>query len=319
MRQVFSYETLLIGGNPQKVPAIYAMIHFVEKTWGVHFAKGGTGQLVQGFVRKFENLGGRIRYSSEVAKINVEIRQGKKTATGITLTDGNTLNADVIVSNADYANTYLKLVDSQFRRINRDSLVKLRKQSMSLVVIYFGFTRHESDGRLQHHNIVLGPRYEELLTDIFDRKILADDFSQYLHVPTVTDASLAPPGHHAAYTLVPVPNNLSQLQWNKISEEYTNKVLLSLEKRGFIPDLMNRIVYKSHIDPEYFENTLNAYLGNGFGVEPVMAQSAYFRPHNRSEDIHNLYLVGQGTQPGGGTPSVKHLRWRFRKYFALRV
>ncbi len=304
MRRVFSYETLLIGGNPQKVPAIYAMIHFVEKTWGVHFAMGGTGKLVEGFARKFEDLGGTIRYTSEVDKIEVEKLGGKSTATGVRLASGETLKADVVVSNSDYANTYLELIAPEHRKINRDSLVKFRKQSMSLVVIYFGFTRHQDDPPLQHHNIILGPRYEELLTDIFERKILADDFSQYLHLPTITDPSLAPEGHHAAYTLVPVPNNLSDIDWDEKGDAFVDKVLMSLHSQGHIPNLMQRIVYRKFVTPTYFENTLNAYVGNGFGVEPVLVQSAYFRPHNRSEDVKNLYLVGQGTQPGGGTPSV---------------
>ncbi|MFK8083306.1 MAG: phytoene desaturase family protein [Granulosicoccus sp.] len=304
MRRVFSYETLLIGGNPQKVPAIYAMIHFVEKTWGVHFAMGGTGQLVNGFVRKFEDLGGSVRFGVEITAINIEKINGKSTATGVKLANGETLHADVVVSNSDYANTYLKLVAPEHRRINRDSLVKLRKQSMSLVVIYFGFSRRDDDPPLQHHNIILGPRYEELLTDIFERKVLADDFSQYLHLPTITDPSLAPEGHHAAYTLIPVPNNLSDIDWDEKGDAFVDKVLGSLESEGYIPDLANRIVYKKYVTPNYFEKNLNAYVGNGFGVEPVLIQSAYFRPHNRSEDVKNLYLVGQGTQPGGGTPSV---------------
>lgn len=304
MRQVFSFETLLIGGNPQKVPAIYAMIHFVEKTWGVHFAMGGTGQLVNGLVSRFEELGGHIEYNVEVQQINIVRQNGKPTATGISCNDGKSIDADVVVSNSDYANTYLKLVDPQFRKINRDSLVKFRKQSMSLVVIYFGFKADEKDPELQHHNIILGPRYEDLLTDIFDRKILADDFSQYLHIPTLTDPTLAPEGHHAAYTLIPVPNKLSELNWDELGEPYARKVLTFLDERGYIPGLMQRLVYQRTITPNYFEDSLNAYLGNGFGVEPVLVQSAYFRPHNRSEDVRNLYLVGQGTQPGGGTPSV---------------
>jgi phytoene desaturase len=304
MRQVFSYETLLIGGNPQKVPAIYAMIHFVEKTWGVHFAVGGTGELVKALVRKYEELGGQVRYQNEVRRINVEKLNGKSTATGITLANGSTMDADIVISNSDYANTYLKLIPEEHRRINRDSLVKFRKQSMSLVVIYFGFKADDNDPELKHHNIILSPRYEELLNDIFERKILADDFSQYLHIPTVTDPSLAPPGHHAAYTLTPVPNNLSEIDWESIGESYTEKVLGHLDDRGYIPNLKQRIVYKKFITPDYFQEKLNGYLGNGFGVEPVMVQSAYFRPHNRSEDVRNLYLVGQGTQPGGGTPSV---------------
>lgn len=304
MRQVFSFEPLLVGGNPMKVPAIYAMIHFVEKTWGIHYARGGTGALVSALVRKFEDMGGVVQVNAEVASIDVVKRGGKRVATGVTLKSGETIGADVVVSNADYGTTYMKLIDKAHRRINRDALVKFRKQSMSLMVIYFGYRKAEGDPDLQHHNIILGPRYEELLTDIFDRKILGPDFSQYLHIPTLTDPSMAPEGHHAAYTLIPVPNNQSDIDWSRTGEAYKDKVLTFLEERGYIPNLKERLVYQSFVTPDYFEQTLGSYLGNGFGVEPVLTQTAFFRPHNRSEDVSNLYLVGQSTQPGGGTPSV---------------
>ncbi len=304
MRQVFSFEPLLIGGNPLKVPAIYAMIHFVEKTWGVHFAMGGTGALVAGLVRKFEELGGTLRLNAKVARIDVEKRGRQRAATGVTLADGEVLPSDLVVSNADYATTYLKLVDKAHRRINRDALVRFRKQSMSLMVIYFGYRMQAGDPDLRHHNIILGPRYEELLTDIFERKILAADFSQYLHIPTITDPSLAPPGHHAAYTLIPVPNNHSAIDWDAVGEGFADTVLRFLDERGYIPDLRDRIVHRSFVTPDYFEDVLGSHVGNGFGVEPRLTQTAFFRPHNRSEDVSNLYLVGQGTQPGGGTPSV---------------
>jgi phytoene desaturase len=304
MRQVFSFEPLLVGGNPLKVPAIYTMIHFVEKTWGVHFAMGGTGALVAALIRKFEELGGTVRVNAEVARIDVDKSGRKRTATGVTLVSGEPLAANLVVSNADYATTYLKMIDKAHRRVNRDSVVKFRKQSMSLMVIYFGYRMRAGDPEVRHHNIILGPRYEELLTDIFERKVLSEDFSQYLHIPTMTDPSLAPPGHHAAYTLIPVPNTLGDIDWDKVGEGFAEKVLASLDERGYIPDLRQRIVYRSFVTPDYFERTLGSYAGNGFGVEPRLMQTAFFRPHNRSEDVANLYLVGQGTQPGGGTPSV---------------
>ncbi|MDW8395816.1 MAG: phytoene desaturase family protein, partial [Anaerolineae bacterium] len=314
LRQVFSFEPLLIGGNPLAVPAIYAMIHFVEKTWGIHFAMGGTGALVQAFVRKFQELGGTIRYNSEVARILVTdpkggepSRFGRKIARGVQLTNGETLTADVVISNGDYATTYMKLIDPRYRLFNTDARVRRTKQSMSLLVIYFGFRADGLKLDLRHHNIILGPRYEGLLKDIFDRKVLAEDFSQYLHLPTLTDSSLAPPGHHAAYTLVPVPNrdgDGAKIDWSKAGPELTDRVLRFLDERGYIPGLCDRIVHKSFITPEYFERTLNSYVGNAFGPEPRLTQTAYFRPHNRSEDIERLYLVGASAQPGGGTPSV---------------
>jgi phytoene desaturase len=305
LRQVFSFETLLVGGNPLSVPAIYAMIHFVEKTWGIHFAMGGTGALVNGFVRKFEELGGRIQYNAEVKQINVVQEGRKKIATGITLADGTVMNADLVVSNGDWATTYGKLIDPKYRFWNSNTRIKLTQQSMSLFVIYFGFKADGNEAqRLRHHTIILGPRYEELLKDIFGRKILAKDFSQYLHVPTLTDPSLAPPGHHAAYTLLPVPHNGSGINWQEEGEPLVDTVLEFIDERGYLPGLRERLVHKSFITPDYFQHTLNSYLGNAFGPEPILPQSAFFRPHNRSEDIANLYLVGAGTQPGAGTPSV---------------
>ena len=300
LRRVFSFETLLVGGNPSSVPAIYAMIHFVEKTWGIHFAMGGTGALIDGLVRKYEELGGQIRYSQEVARIDVE----NKRTTGVTLKDGPHLPADLVISNADYANTYMKLIDPKHRFWQSDLRVKLMRQSMSLVVIYFGFRADGLKLDLQHHNIILSEHYESLLNDIFERKVLSGEMSHYLHLPTLTDPSLAPPGHHAAYTLIPVPHNGSQLDWSKIGSAFVDKALRFLDEAGYIPGLCERLVYKSYITPDYFEHGLNSYLGNAFGPEPVLTQSAFFRPHNKSEDIDNLYLVGAGTQPGGGTPSV---------------
>jgi phytoene desaturase len=300
MRQVFSFEPLLVGGNPMKVPAIYAMIHFVEKTWGIHYAKGGTGALVTALVKKFEEMGGQLRVNAPVQRILVE----NGVAKGVELASGEKIVADVVVSNADYATTYLKLVDKAHRRINRDALVKFRKQSMSLMVIYFGYECRDNDPDLRHHNIILGPRYEALLDEIFEKKVMSPDFSQYLHIPTLTDPAMAPAGHHAAYTLIPVPNNASGIDWDIEGPKLSARVLTFLEERGYIPDLAARLKHMSFITPDYFSETLGSYLGNGFGVEPVLTQTAFFRPHNKSEDVHNLYLVGQGTQPGGGTPSV---------------
>jgi phytoene desaturase len=301
LRAVFSFEPLLIGGNPLDVPAIYAMIHFVEKTWGVHFARGGTGALVSAMVRKLEELGGRVRYESEVARIEVRNR----VARGVTLKSGETMHAELVASNADYVHTYRSLIEKRELRVHRGPRIAIARASMSVVVIYFGFRQEGYPPlALRHHNIVLGPRYEELLRDIFDRRVLPKDFSQYLHVPTLTDPSLAPPGHHAAYTLVPVPNLAAKIDWDREGEAFVDRALDDIEQRGLIPDLRARLVEKSWIDPRYFRDVLNTHLGSGFGLEPVLRQTAWMRPHDRSEDVRGLYCVGQSYQPGGGTPSV---------------
>jgi len=305
LRAVLSFESLLVGGNPMHVPAIYAMIHFVEKTWGVHFAMGGTGALVRAFVKKFEELGGTIRYQSEVARIDIEPQaRNKPRVRGVTLASGERLTADFVASNGDYAGTY-GMIDKQYRKFHPNVRLKLAKQSMSVLVIYFGFRADaERDRELRHHNIILGPRYAGLLHDIFDRHVLAPDFSQYLHVPSLTDPSMAPPGHHAAYTLVPVPHNASKIDWETEGPKLVERVIAMLDERGHIGGLRERLTTSSFVTPTYFEKTLNSRLGNAFGLEPIFVQSAFFRPHNRSEDIDGLYLVGANTQPGGGTPAV---------------
>ena len=305
LRQVFSFETLLIGGNPLSVPAIYAMIHFVEKTWGIHYALGGTGALVRGLVRKFEELGGTIRYGAGVDEILVDGRlPGKRTARGVRLESGEELYADLVASNGDWANTYLKRVRPSARLVNSDLRVKAARESMSLLVVYFGFRDDGQALPLKHHNILLGPRYEALLGEIFGTRRLGEDFSQYLHVPTLTDPDLAPAGHHAAYTLVPVPHNGSGIDWQVEGPRLADAALADIEARGLIPGLRGRLTHFEFITPDYFEGTLDSYLGNAFGPEPQLVQSAFFRPHNRSEDVRNFYLVGAGAQPGAGTPSV---------------
>jgi phytoene desaturase len=312
LRQVFSFETLLVGGNPMSVPAIYAMIHFVEKTWGVHYCMGGTGALVNGFVRKFQDLGGTVMLSAPVDEILVRTPDGqpagrftKRVACGVRLESGAELEADLVVSNADYGTTMLKMLPAHVRPSSPDWVVRAKRYTMSLLVIYFGFEARAGDtDRLRHHNIILGPRYEALLTEIFSKKVIGKDFSQYLHVPTLTDPSMAPAGHHAAYTLIPVPNNASGLDWDEEGPALVDRVLSFLEERGHIPDLAERLTHKSWVTPDYFQQTLRSHQGNGFGLEPVLTQSAWFRPHNRVRDIEGLYLVGASTQPGAGTPSV---------------
>jgi phytoene desaturase len=310
LRQVFSFETLLVGGSPLRVPAIYAMIHFVEKTWGVHFVKGGTGALVDAFVRKLEELGGTLRCDAPVSKIEVSPAANpgwlgrKGVARGVVLEDGTRLEADIVISNADYAHTYMNLIEPRYRRWHPDWRVRNAHYSMSLVVIYFGFRQGEQPLDLQHHNILLGPRYEGLLTDIFENLVLPEDYSSYLHVPTLTDPSLAPEGCHAAYILVPVAHNGSGLDWAEIGEAFVQRVLRSLDEDGYIPGLMDRLETLTYVTPDHFEHRMRSYLGNAFGVEPRLTQTALFRPHNRSEDVENLYLVGASAQPGAGTPSV---------------
>jgi len=299
LRMVFSFHPLLVGGNPFETTSIYAMIHYLEREWGVYFAKGGTGAIVEAMIKLFRELGGKVNFNSEVKEIMVD---GKK-VTGIRLADGSIHRADAIVSNADPAFTYTRMIQPRYRRFNTDGRYKRMRYSMSLFVIYFGTRKRYTDSRLAHHNIILGPRYKGLLDDIFKDKVLADDFSLYLHMPTITDPSLAPEGHEAFYVLSPVPHLGSGINWKTMARPYRDRIMKFLED-NYLPDLQANIVAEHYIDPLHFRDTLNSIQGAAFSVEPILTQSAWFRPHNRSEDFSNLYLVGAGTHPGAGLPGV---------------
>ena len=302
VRQVLSFHPLLVGGNPLDTTSIYALIQHLEREWGVWFAMGGTGAVIDALVRLFEELGGRLLLETQVAGISMN---GNR-ANGAELANGEHLAADVIVSNADVRNTWADLVPSQVERSVLTRRLDRMRYSMSLVVIYFGTSRTYRDdpaNRLAHHNIVLGPRYEELLRDIFDRKVLADDFSLYLHMPTLTDPSLAPPGHEAFYVLAPVPHLGGNVDWKTTGPRYRDRIMTFLEER-YLPGLQASIVSEHMIDPLHFRDVLGSHLGSAFSLEPVLTQSAWFRQHNRASEIENLYFVGAGTHPGAGVPGV---------------
>lgn len=296
LRQVFSFQPLLVGGHPFFSSSIYSMIHYLERQWGVHFAMGGTGALVRGLVRLFQDMGGVLRLNAKIEEVLVKDGQ----VTGLRLDGGEIFSTRVVVSNADVANLYRKRVPSRWRRTWTDRRLERMRYSMGIFLIYFGTDRTYPE--LAHHTIVLTRRYKELLDDIFQRKVLAKDFSLYLHAPTRTDPGLAPAGHECFYVLSPVPHLGGKIDWENVKESYADAILASLE--GIVPDLRKHLVSKLILTPKDFETGLDAYLGSAFQFEPVLWQSAWFRPHNVSEELKGLYLVGAGTHPGAGVPGV---------------
>jgi phytoene desaturase len=302
LRRCFSFHPLLIGGNPFDAPSIYAMIHYLEREWGIHYAIGGTGAIVAGMAKLFSELGGKIHLNAGVDEILVD-PNNRQRVTGLRLEDGTIHKADSVISNADVAFTYKNLIKSEYRRKYTDHKVDSMKYSMSLFVIYFGTKKRYTDSNLKHHNIILGERYKGLLSDIFGQNSLAEDFSLYLHVPTFTDPSIAPEGCEGFYVLSPVPNLGANIDWTTAAKPYRDVIMQFLED-NYLPDLQENIIAEHYIDPLHFQNTLNSHVGAAFSVQPILLQSAWFRPHNRSEDFSNLYFVGAGTHPGAGLPGV---------------
>jgi phytoene desaturase len=298
MRQALSFHTLLVGGNPMTTSALYALIHKLERDGGVWFARGGTNRLVAGMVALFERLGGTIRLGDPVAKIET---LGDR-ATGVTTASGWSGEADAVATNADVMHSYRDLLAESRSAQRTVGGLKRKRWSPSVFVVHFGI-KGTWPG-IPHHMILFGPRYRELLADIYDHGVLAEDFSLYLHHPTVTDPSLAPEGHSTFYALAPVPHlGKFPVDWNEVGPILEKRILDEIGAR-LIPDIHERIVTKFSYAPSDFAHDLNAHLGSAFSLEPILAQSAYFRVHNRDPHIPNLYFVGAGTHPGAGIPGV---------------
>ena len=298
LRQAFSFHTLLVGGNPFETSSIYALIHALERQWGVFFPQGGTGALINGLLKLYKELGGEIKLNVAVD----EIVLFENRVTAIKLQSGEQLNCDIVASNADVVHTYAHLLRGEKIAMKQAKRLKKMRFSMSLFVIYFGLkgTRHD----LQHHTVIFGPRYRELLKEIFHGSKLPEDFSLYLHAPSVTDSSLAPADHSAYYVLAPVPHlGHATIDWQTQGPIYRDRILDYLEKYH-IKNLNADLVTCRIFTPDDFRDDLNAYKGSAFSLEPVLWQSAYFRTHNKDKTIKGLYFVGAGTHPGAGIPGV---------------
>ena len=299
LRQAFSFHSLLVGGNPFASSAIYALIHALERRWGVFFPRGGTGALIRALVRLFAELGGQLKLGAPITRI---LTQGDR-ATGVATADGWHGQFDMVASNADVVHTYRKLLADHPRGVQEGRRLAGKRHSMSLFVIYFGL-RGVPPAGMQHHTILFGPRYRALIREIFSGPDLPEDFSLYLHAPSVSDSSLAPPGHSAYYVLSPVPHlGHAPIDWAVEGLRYRDRILAYLEAHC-IPNLRRDLVTMRILTPFDFRDVLNAHHGSAFSVEPILTQSAWFRPHNRDAVLGNLYLVGAGTHPGAGIPGV---------------
>ena len=298
LRRIFSMHPLLVGGNPFSTTAIYALILFLEKKWGIHYAMGGTGKIVEALEKLMKEEDITILKNAEV----VEFLTKNKKITGIQLKNGSIINCDYLICNSDPPNVYKNLIKSnnQYNFLFNQK-IKRMNYSMGLFVYYFGSKKKYNN--IAHHTICFGDSYQDHLKKIFEDKILTDDISYYLHRPTATDPSMAPENHDAFYVLVPVPNNLSGINWKEKGDSFKELVIAKMEKTT-LPNLRENIVSDFYLTPDYFEQELSTLHGSGFSIQPKFTQSAYFRFHNQSEIFSNMFFVGAGTHPGAGMPGV---------------
>ena len=298
LRRMLSMHPLLVGGNPFTTTSIYGLILYLEKKWGIHYSMGGTGNIIKGFEKLMNEVGIKVIKGNEVKKI---ISKNTK-ITGVQLSNDNTINADIVICNADPPAVYEKLLDGNSNNSFLFNWKKKRMEySMGLFVYYFGTKKIYEN--VEHHTIKFGNKYKEHLDDIFDKKKLNEDISYYLHRPSATDKSMAPEGNDCFYVLVPVPNNQSGINWNTEGEKMKSLIINKMEK-DLMPNLKENIVEDFYLTPDYFEKDLNTKFGSGFSIQPKFTQSAYFRFHNKSEIYDGLYFVGAGTHPGAGVPGV---------------
>ena len=298
LRRVFSMHPLLVGGNPFTTTSIYALILFLEKKWGIHYSMGGTGSVVKALEKLMNEEGVKIKKNSEVT----EIITSNKNVKGVKINNSSIIDCDYIVCNSDPPNVYENLIKSQN---NYNFLFKQKMKrmdySMGLFVYYFGSKKQYKE--VAHHTIYFGNSYEKHLDKIFEKKILSEDISYYLHRPSATDPNMAPRGQDAFYVLVPVPNNLSNINWSNEGDKFRSLILDKMDK-SVLPGIKENVVSDFYLTPDYFEKDLATLHGSGFSIQPKFSQSAYFRFHNKSEIFKNLYFVGAGTHPGAGMPGV---------------
>jgi phytoene desaturase len=295
-RFMFSFHPLFIGGNPFRVPSVYLMISYLENIGGVWYAKGGMFNLIRSFVNIIEKHGGKIHLNSEVKEIIISENEAK----GIVV-NGEQIKADLVISNADVTHTYSDLIMNKAHKWHESKVEKL-KQSMSAFILYLGVKNKYP--QLKHHTLVLAKRYKGLIDDIFDNHTLPDDFSLYMHIPSRTDSSMAPENCESIYILSPVTNLNSKINWEEKKFEFADKIIDHLETKHGLNDLRKNIEVKKIITPMDFKNYKNCYLGSPWSLEPVLLQTALFRPHNADKQVRNLFLVGAGTHPGAGLPGV---------------
>ncbi|WP_115367645.1 phytoene desaturase [Alteripontixanthobacter maritimus] len=302
LREALSFHTLLVGGNPFKTSAIYTLIHKLEKDGGVWWTRGGTNRLIAGMIRHFERLGGTMRVGDAAVEVHTTGAKGQERATGVECASGWKQDFDAVATNADIMHSYRDLLKNSKRGKSYTKTLAKKTFSPGLFVVHFGL--EGTWPGIAHHMILFGPRYKGLLEDIYDHGVLPEDFSIYLHHPTVTDPSMAPPGKSTFYALVPVAHmGKLAVDWDEIGPILEKRILDEIGRR-LIPDIHDRIVTKFSYAPKDFASDLNAHLGSAFSLEPVLTQSAWFRGHNRDDVIGNFYLVGAGTHPGAGIPGV---------------
>ena len=295
IRSAFSIHPLLVGGNPFNTTSIYALIHYLERNWGVYFCMGGTGKIITELKKLMLRQKIEIKLNIDIKNVNIE--SGK--IVSILDNNNNLYKCDKLIFNGDPPTFYKEILKTKKRKKFLPEF--FTKYSMGMFVLFFGTTKNYP--KVAHHTIWMGKRFEGLLKDIFDKKILAKDFSLYIHRPTATDKSFAPKGCDSFYVLCPVPNLQGKVDWKVEGDKLRERIIESLDKT-ILPKLKQSICNDFYMTPNEFKNQYRSMHGAGFSIAPIFLQSAWFRYHNKDRHIDNLYFASSGAHPGAGIPGV---------------
>ncbi len=296
-RLSFTFQSKYLGMSPWECPAAFAMVPYVEHAMGIYHIKGGLSAICEAMAKAFQEDSGKIHYDTQVKKILTKDRK----AVGLELTDGKTVLGDEVVINADFSYAVTNLFPKTLIKKWSEKNLKKKKYSCSIFMIYLGVKKQYN---LTHHSIIFAKNYRQNVKDIFSGKLTESDFSLYVRDATRNDPALAPSGKSALYVLVPVPNNRSKIDWDKEKIKIRNRAIEIIQERFDISDLSENIESERLITPDEWERDFNVYKGAVFNLGHNLRQMLWFRPKNKFEEIDNVYLVGGGTHPGSGLPTI---------------
>ncbi len=295
LRVCFTFQSKYLGMSPWECPAAFTIIPFVEHEFGIYHVIGGLNQISKAMAKVVEEENGEVITGKAVEKI---LRSGKKVS-GVQLEDGKRMQFDKVIVNADFGYAMTNFFEPRLKKYSPEKLEK-KKYSCSTFMLYLGVDKMYS---APHHNIIFAEDYRKNIEDIQEGR-LSEDFSFYVQNASITDGTLAPRGKSTVYILVPVPNNRSNIDWDSNQENFKEKVLRNVEERTQMEDLRDHIETEKTITPKQWEQNYNVYIGSTFNLSHNLSQMLYFRPHNRCGELKNLYLVGGGTHPGSGLPTI---------------
>lgn len=298
LKLAFTFQAKYIGMSPWEAPGTFSIISYLEHKKGIYHIRGGLNKLSHAMAEVVVEEGGSIEVDSPVREI---LFKGRK-AVGVELADGRRIEGDYVIMNADFAMGMKKLIPDSLKDKYSDTNLRKKKYSCSTYMLYLGINKLYDN--LPHHNIIFAKNYRENITDITERKVISDDFSFYVQNASVSDPSLAPEGSSALYVLVPVPNNKSSIDWEREKHSYRDMVIKALEEEGGFENISEFIEEERIITPAEWENELDVYLGATFNLGHQVSQMLILRPHNKLEGYENLYIVGGGTHPGSGLPTI---------------